>query len=148
MSSFNFLIIIISMAIVVIAKLPTYSFKDHTVNLKPNGDFHEFDFGAHGKKSPTTFKAHLSKEATLYVFDCYCVGDSFKVLDNGHEIGSVKGKYDGDNNCQVVEIEPKKCLSNKAFAHGRFTLKKGEHKIEIKVDQSPYRAGSAFVMLE
>lgn len=139
---------IVLFAISIVAKLPTYSFKEHSVHVKPDGHFHEFDFGASGKKSPTTFKINLSKEATLHVFDCYCAGDSFVVLDNGHELGSVKGKYDGDNNCQVVEIEPKACLKNKAFAHGSFKLKKGEHKIEIKVVKSPYRAGSAYLMLE
>lgn len=131
-----------------LAKRPAYSLHKHEVAIHTNDGFYEFDFGKAGTTVPTVFTLRLRKAALLTVLDCYCVGDTVQVYDNGHSLGQIHGLYDGDMNCPVVETKAQKCWLSRDFAKGSWKLTPGTHKISIKMRDSPYEQGSAFLRVD
>lgn len=87
-------------------------------------------------------------EVAIFVWDCFCVGDSFQILDNGmpQVPAFAKNPASASNECNIYLDDKLACVdSDDFFGAVVFISEPGFHNITILVN-SPYQYGSGFIM--
>lgn len=107
-----------------------------------------FNFGRTGTWSPQSFSFYTDQPVQVEVWDCYCVGDSLVLYDNGRKLQDSYGGQD-DQECKRWSFDPAYCYTQAGWpnthAYINQMLSVGWHNLTIATNNSPYSQGTAFL---
>ena len=83
----------------------------------------------------------------LTVTDAYCIGDQFRVLDNGVPIGWTPA-VPVPSECTGTKYDPDDAVQDPAYSHTSFNLPAGMHSITLEAINNPFGGGGAFLRVD
>lgn len=111
----------------------------------------EFAFGSADTFLPRHYEVESDSYVTVSIADFGCLGDSFSL----HAIlkGNQKTKIGSTNmvrsdGCMLVEFSPDVAFESSQFSSGQWTLAPGKYLLQISVDASPYKGGTAAIKFD
>lgn len=136
---------VVGLALALLLGLPAVAAAD--VPLTVGGGFQLFSFGGPGSRTDTyTFTTAVPVVVT--VADISCMGDEFRLFDNGALVGTTSQVDTGT--CPGLDevSDPEVAVADPRYSSGSFRLGAGTHALVIEVVESPFAAGAAALRVD
>jgi hypothetical protein len=112
------------------------------------GVWTEFSFDQTGTAT-AAFTFFSRSPVLLRVTDAFCRGDEFRVLDHGYPIFNTSAVAT-DPSCDDSPFVggPWEAWRDQTYSKGRFLLEPGSHRVKVRVTDSPFGGGGAFIRID
>lgn len=168
-------LLLLSLCQLILAKCPTcrYNYEPDYSSLlntglgKPicsNNEYRQIDIDVDGATKAfhfttsygwayESFRFTSAMSTFLFVWDCFCAGDAFRIYDNGVAILDVNPDPNDFDDCNIRIDYPLFCFEAALFGQQLFAgnstiLPPGEHNLTIAILESPFSSGSAFLTIK
>lgn len=105
----------------------------------------QLDFAAVGSRVAFTYEA--SGRVEIRVTDAFCAGDEFAVWVDDRMVGATS-QVTTDLSCSTPWTSlPDEAIIDPAYSSATFQGAAGSHRVELRVTESPFGAGTAYVQV-
>jgi len=114
------------------------------------GYWSSFLFGPAHSQVPITIGFNNSRAVVVRLTDAFCKGDRFELLDHGIPVleTSLVQMVPCDKNACKNTVNPSQAFIDRSYSSGGIVLLPGLHSLTIRVLQSPFGSGQAFLRVD